>query len=125
MAQVSLEGLTLHVADLGRSLSFYSRIPGATVEFHRPGLFAMVRIGRGRLGLLQRGAGRFHVELEVDDLDAMYETLRRAGIEPKGPPVRHPWGERDFQVIDPDGFVLEFESGTDEDGPGAGQGGET
>ena len=125
MAQVSLEGLTLHVADLERSLAFYSRIPGATVEFHRPGLFAMVRIGRGRLGLLQRAAGRFHVELEVDDLDAMYETLRRAGIEPKGPPVRHPWGERDFQVIDPDGFVLEFESGTNEDGPGAGQGGET
>jgi uncharacterized glyoxalase superfamily protein PhnB len=36
-----------------------------------------------------------------------------AGIEPKGPPVRHPWGERDFQVVDPDGFVLEFESATE------------
>jgi catechol 2,3-dioxygenase-like lactoylglutathione lyase family enzyme len=92
------------------------------LSFHQPGLFAMLRIGKGRLGLLQRAAGRFHVELETDDLDGLYEVVRQAGIEPKGPPVRHPWGERDFQVIDPDGFVLEFESGTQEDdsdpGPG-------
>jgi catechol 2,3-dioxygenase-like lactoylglutathione lyase family enzyme len=114
MANVSLEGLTLHVADLERSLAFYTRLPGTVVEVHQPELFAMVRIGRGRLGLLQRAAGRFHVELEVDDLDAFYEEVRRAGIEPKGAPVRHSWGERDFQVVDPDGFVLEFEAGADE-----------
>lgn len=110
MASVSLAGLTLHVADLERSLEFYTKIPGAEIEIHRPGLIAILRIGQGRLGLLQRAAGRFHVELEVDDLDALYENLRQAGIEPKGPPVKHPWGERDFQVVDPDGFVLEFEA---------------
>jgi catechol 2,3-dioxygenase-like lactoylglutathione lyase family enzyme len=121
MPNVSLAGLTLHVADLERSLAFYTRIPGATVEVHRPGLIAILRIGQGRLGLLQRAAGRFHVELEVDDLDAFYEEVRRAGIEPKGVPVRHPWGERDFQVVDPDGFVLEFEAGADDEGAGSGQ----
>lgn len=110
MASVSLAGLTLHVADLERSLAFYAKIPGAVVEIHRPGLIAILRIGHGRLGLLQRAAGRFHVELEVDDLDALYADLRQAGIEPKGPPVKHPWGDRDFQVVDPDGFVLEFEA---------------
>ena len=120
MAHVSLEGLTLHVADLERSLAFYHRLPGAAVEFHQPGLFAMVRIGRGRLRLLQRAAGQFHVELEVDDLDGFYEEVRRSGIEPKGPPVRHPWGERDFQVIDPDGFALEFESADNDAGLGGG-----
>jgi catechol 2,3-dioxygenase-like lactoylglutathione lyase family enzyme len=120
MPNVSLAGLTLHVADLERSLAFYTRIPGATVEVHRPGLIAILRIGQGRLGLLQRAAGRFHVELEVDDLDALYEGLKQAGIEPKGPPVRHPWGERDFSVVDPDGFVLEFESDADDGGQGGG-----
>jgi catechol 2,3-dioxygenase-like lactoylglutathione lyase family enzyme len=119
MANVSLAGLTLHVADLERSLAFYTKIPGVTVEVHRPGLIAILRIGQGRLGLLQRAAGWFHVELEVD-LDGLYEALKQAGIEPKGPPVRHPWGERDFQVIDPDGFALEFESADHE----AGQGGD-
>jgi catechol 2,3-dioxygenase-like lactoylglutathione lyase family enzyme len=113
MPKLSLEGLTLHVADLERSLAFYTRLPGVAVEFHKPGLFAMLRIGKGRLGLLQRAAGRFHIELETDNLDEFYESVRQAGIEPKGPPVLHPWGERDFQVVDPDGFVLEFESATE------------
>jgi catechol 2,3-dioxygenase-like lactoylglutathione lyase family enzyme len=121
MANLSLEGLTLNVADLERSLAFYTRLPGVAVEFHKPGLFAMLRIGKGRLGLLQRAAGRFHIELETDDLDGYYEAVRLAGIEPKGPPVRHPWGERDFQVIDPDGFVLEFEAAGDESEAGPGR----
>ena len=49
MPNVSLVGLTPHVADLERSLSFYTRIPGATVEVHRPGLLAILRIGKGGL----------------------------------------------------------------------------
>ena len=57
MAKLSLEGLTLHVADLERSLAFYTRLPGVAVEFHKPGLFAMLRIGKGRIGLLQRRRG--------------------------------------------------------------------
>jgi catechol 2,3-dioxygenase-like lactoylglutathione lyase family enzyme len=120
MTSLSLEGLTLNVSDLERSLEFYTRLPGVAVEFQKPGLFAMLRIGNGRLGLLQRAAGRFHIELETDDLDKFYEAVRRAGIEPKGPPVLHPWGERDFQVVDPDGFVLEFEAATEEDGSDSG-----
>jgi uncharacterized glyoxalase superfamily protein PhnB len=90
------------------------KLPGATVEVHQPGLIAIVRIGQGRIGLLQRNAGRFHVELETDDLDGVYDALRQAGIEPTSPPVRRPWGDRDFEVIDPDGFVLEFESSVQE-----------
>jgi len=109
----------VHVADLDRSLAFYTRLPGVTVEVHEPGLIAIVRIGRGRLGLLQRGTGRFHVELETDDLEGVYEALRQTGIEPKGPPTLRPWGDRDFQVIDPDGYVLEFESEPQTDGAGS------
>jgi catechol 2,3-dioxygenase-like lactoylglutathione lyase family enzyme len=118
MSQVSLAGLTLHVADLERSVAFYQKLPGAEVQVFQPGLFAMVRIGAGRIGLLQRAAGRFHVELEVEDLDAYYEQVREAGIQPKGPPVKHPWGERDFVVVDPDGFQLEFEAAEGNDPSG-------
>jgi catechol 2,3-dioxygenase-like lactoylglutathione lyase family enzyme len=114
MANLSLEGLTLNVADLERSLAFYTRLPGVAVEVHKPGIFAMLRIGKGRMGLWQRAAGRFHIELETDNLDAYYEAVRQAGIEPKGPPVLHPWGERDFHVVDPDGFDLEFQTATEE-----------
>jgi len=49
---ISLVGLTLHVADVDRSVEFYRRLPGAAVLFHLPGRFAMLRLGAGRLGLL-------------------------------------------------------------------------
>jgi hypothetical protein len=50
---ISLVGLTLHVADVERSLSFYKRLPGSSILFHMPGKFALLRVGSGRLGLLQ------------------------------------------------------------------------
>jgi catechol 2,3-dioxygenase-like lactoylglutathione lyase family enzyme len=34
--EFSLEGTTLHVSDVERSLEFYGRIPGAVVQVHRP-----------------------------------------------------------------------------------------
>jgi catechol 2,3-dioxygenase-like lactoylglutathione lyase family enzyme len=107
MSDISLEGLTLHVADVRRSLDFYSRIPGAQVVFEQAGRFALLQIGKGRLGLLQYGSG-FHVELEAADLDKVYAQVREAGLEPESPPTLRPWGERDFLVTDPDGNKIEF-----------------
>jgi catechol 2,3-dioxygenase-like lactoylglutathione lyase family enzyme len=107
MSETSLEGLTLHVADLQRSLDFYCSIPGARVLFERPGQFAMLQIGNGRLGLLQHGSG-FHVEIEAANLDEIYVQVRQAGLEPQSPPTVRPWGERDFLVTDPDGNLIEF-----------------
>ncbi|HZO87507.1 MAG TPA: VOC family protein [Chthonomonadaceae bacterium] len=106
---VSLDGLTLHVQDVERSVQFYSRIPGAVLVHHRPGQFALFQFGKGCLGLLQVGGG-FHAELETADLDAMYAQLRAAGIEPESPPAKRPWGETDFLVKDPDGNLLEFQA---------------
>ena len=109
METASLEGLTLHVADLDRSLEFYGKIPGARVLHHRPGNFAMLQIGKARLGLLARAQSLgFHLEIETGDLEAMYAQLRAAGIEPKTPPTKKPWGEVDFTVTDPDGNLVEF-----------------
>ena len=109
METASLEGLTLHVADLDRSLEFYSKIPGARVVDHRPGVFAMVQIGKARVGLLARPQSLgFHLEIETADLEAMHTQLLAAGIEPKSPPTRKPWGEVDFTVLDPDGNRVEF-----------------
>ena len=104
---VSLEGLTLHVADVERSLEFYGRLPGAQVMFHMPGRFALLRFGQGRLGLLADTKRAFHVELEVPDLDAAAAELQRLGMQVDGPTQR-PWGLRDAHVIDPDGNLLEF-----------------
>jgi catechol 2,3-dioxygenase-like lactoylglutathione lyase family enzyme len=109
MVTGSLEGLTLHVADLERSLEFYATVPGAQILVHRPGVFAMVQIGKARLGLLARAQSLgFHLEIETEDLEAMYAQLQEAGIEPKTPPTKKPWGGVDFTVADPDGNIVEF-----------------
>ncbi len=105
---VSLTGLTLHVKDVDKSLAFYTKLPGVQVQVHRPGDFALLRIGEMRLGLLRHSTGAFHVELETEDLDKLYEHLKATGIEIGAPPSVKNWGERDFLVIDPDGNMIEF-----------------
>lgn len=115
--QVSLEGLTLHVTDVERALAFYARLPGAVVAQHRPGEFALLQIGKARLGLLNRrylppSAPGFHLEISTVDsgVDELYQQVRAGGIEPDSPPANHPWGERTFLVADPDGNQVEFDS---------------
>jgi catechol 2,3-dioxygenase-like lactoylglutathione lyase family enzyme len=107
MMSVELAGLTLHVADVERSLAFYRRLPGAKILFHMPQRFALLQFGANRLGLLADQKRQFHVELEVPDLDVAALALRELGIEAEGPTSR-PWGERDILVTDPDGYLLEF-----------------
>jgi catechol 2,3-dioxygenase-like lactoylglutathione lyase family enzyme len=114
---VSLTGLTLHVDDVERSRDFYMRIPGAVLVQHRPGDFALLQLGEGRLGLLSAryvpdGGPRFHVEVSssLAGVDALYEQVRAGGIEPQSPPTDRSWGERTFHLSDPDGNLIEFDS---------------
>ena len=107
MVSVALAGVTLHVADVERSMAFYRQLPGAIVLFHMPERFGLLKFGTARLGLLADQKRQFHVELEVADLDAAAMALRQLGIEADGPTTRD-WGERDVLVQDPDGYLLEF-----------------
>jgi catechol 2,3-dioxygenase-like lactoylglutathione lyase family enzyme len=107
---VRLEGLTLHVADLQRSVEFYSRIPGAEKVMQFGTKFAMFKFGDGRLGLIQAEKPGFHIELGTEKhLDEMYEKVLAAGFQPESPPTDRPWGRRDFILLDPDGNMLEFD----------------
>lgn len=109
--KVWLDGVTLEVPDVERSLDFYQRIPGALLEHHRPGEFALVRLGAARLGLLNIGASGFHLEISTSDVDQLHAQLSESGLEPLSPPQDRPWGERTFDVLDPDGNRLEFAGG--------------
>jgi catechol 2,3-dioxygenase-like lactoylglutathione lyase family enzyme len=105
---ISLVGVTLHVADVERSLDFYKRLPDTSVVFHLPGKFALLRLGSGRLGLLQDQKRPFHLEIDCHDLDATYALFQELGIPTQGPPTQQAWGERDVLVVDPDGNLVEF-----------------
>jgi catechol 2,3-dioxygenase-like lactoylglutathione lyase family enzyme len=124
---VRLEGLTLRVADVSRSIEFYGNKLGFTVEINKAPQFAMIRVGGpmgGTIGLLlhdsrdpsgsksttRRQRAGVHVELTTDHLDALYEQLKERGVEFSEPPHEEPW-ERSMRMHDPDGYTIEFAEG--------------
>ncbi|MBA2395233.1 MAG: VOC family protein [Ktedonobacteraceae bacterium] len=110
--QLSLEGLTMRVEDVERSLDFYMKLPGVEIITHREGVFALIQIGAGRLGLLQMpSAPLFHLEFETTgNLDTLAQQFQAAGMEYVKKPAQKSWGEVDFTVRDPDGNLLEFDT---------------
>jgi catechol 2,3-dioxygenase-like lactoylglutathione lyase family enzyme len=127
IVDVRLEGLTFRVADVARSIEFYSNKLGFTVEINKAPQFAMIRVGGpagGTIGLLvhdssdalgsksttPRQRAGLHVELTTDHLDALYEQLKGRGVEFSEPPHEEPW-ERSMRVHDPDGYTIEFAEG--------------
>ncbi len=126
MPDVRLEGLTLRVADIKRSIEFYGGKLGFAVEIDATPNFAMIRVGGaggGTIGLLphdgaasgsrsttaEQRAG-IHVELSTDDLDAPYRKLLAAGVTFVEAPHEEPW-ERSMSARDPDGYTVEFAEG--------------
>jgi catechol 2,3-dioxygenase-like lactoylglutathione lyase family enzyme len=125
--EVQLDGLTLAVASVRRSLKFYGEVLGFTTVIDAAPDFAQVRVGGkggktiGLLALKRAVGGKTkrvtpamragaHVELSTSDLDGLYEKLKARGVEFEGPPHDEPW-ERQARAHDPDGYVLEFTQG--------------
>ena len=77
---ISLVGLTLHVADVERSLNFYKRLPNSSILFHMPGKFALLKVGSGRLGLLQDQKRAFHVEIDLSGLGCNVRFTQRGRV---------------------------------------------
>ena len=123
MQDVRLEGLTLRVESVRRSIEFYGGKLGFAVEIDKTPHFAMIRVGGpqgGTIGLLpmegtdapptpEQRAG-IHIELTTDHLDALYDELRARGVEFFEPPHEEPW-ERSMRAHDPDGYTVEFAEG--------------
>lgn len=121
---IRLDGLTLAVTSVGRSMKFYGETLGFDIVVDAAPDFALVRVGGkggGTIGLLSlkhavgRSATRVtpamragvHVELSTNDLDGLYERLRSRGVKFEGPPHDEPW-ERTASARDVDGYTLEF-----------------
>lgn len=124
---IHLEGLTLAVASVRRSLKFYSETLGFKAVVDAAPDFALVRVGGkggGTIGLLalKHAVGGktkrvtpamragVHLELGTSDLDGLYEKLKARGVEFDEPPHDEPW-ERSACARDPDGYALEFAQG--------------
>lgn len=125
--KLRLEGLTLTVESVAKSVAFYGGTLGLEVEYNSEPAFAMIRVGGepgGTIGLLsveeagKQGAGLMtptqkrgiHVEFTTDDLDSLYEELAAGGMTFHEPPHDEPW-ERVMTAFDPDGYSVEIAQG--------------
>ena len=122
--KMRLEGLTLTVESVERSIEFYSGKLGLKVAWNAVPAFAMIRHGAGTIGLLSIVEARkegvvdstpqqksaIHVEFSTDDLDGLYEELKAKGVVFHEPPHDEPW-ERAMTALDPDGYAVEFAQG--------------
>jgi catechol 2,3-dioxygenase-like lactoylglutathione lyase family enzyme len=124
---VKLDGLTLSVSSVRKSLDFYSGKLGFKIVVDAAPDFGMVRVGGpggGTIGLLALrwavGGGRkrvtpamregAHIELSTSDLDGLYEKLKARGVPFDSPPHDEEW-ERSAYAHDPDGYSIEFAQG--------------
>jgi catechol 2,3-dioxygenase-like lactoylglutathione lyase family enzyme len=114
MTNLNMEGVALHVADVEKSIAFYTRLPSARLLVHRPNEFAIIQMGQGRINLVAYGEDmtfkgqRFHFEIECDDIEKTYSDVCELGFDAPDKPARRPWGEIDFRIKDPDGNILEL-----------------
>jgi glyoxylase I family protein len=123
---VGLWGVRYQVSDVSRSVDFYTRILGFNLEQEHLPAFAQVSIGNLKLILSGPGAsgsrpmpdgrhqepgGWNRVVLQVKDLPARIDDLRRAGLHFRNKMEVGPGGKQ-IQIDDPDGNPLElFEPG--------------
>jgi uncharacterized glyoxalase superfamily protein PhnB len=135
----------LDVSDLDVALAFYVQLVGFTLMFERPkerfayleleGAHLMIQEATGpgrrfRTAPLEQPFGRgINFQIEIADVDAVYERVRSGGHEPLIP-MEERWydvdvlapsgrwdatgpstaGNRQFVVADPDGYLWRFYS---------------
>lgn len=103
-----------HVSDLPRSKRFYGEQLGWTLNTDEPDV-AGFAFGTGYLVLhtddraadARRYSGGMSVEVQVDDVDAEHARLAGRGVA-VGELRDQPWGERNFYLMDPDGYTWSF-----------------
>lgn len=111
--------LSITVKDLATSRAWYTDALGFVVEqeYERDGRPQAVVLNGGQVRMLLnqddgakgwdriKGQG-FMVTVNVADVDAVAGRARAAGATLDTEPEDKPWGARQFQIIDPDGFKL-------------------
>jgi predicted enzyme related to lactoylglutathione lyase len=120
--KITASALSLTVADPEASARFLEQSFAFEREMEADGFVSLTRPDAGfnvvylRAGLptfrprdrATRTADGLLVVLVVDDIDAEYERLTTAGTEILTPIETEEWGERYFQVEDPNGVVIQL-----------------
>lgn len=96
--------------NVAAAVAYYRDVLGFRINYQQDDLGVMDRDAITVLLIARseqhQGIGSFQVY--VSDADALYEELSAKGANVQGPPVSHPWGLRDFRVIDREGNRITF-----------------
>jgi catechol 2,3-dioxygenase-like lactoylglutathione lyase family enzyme len=119
--KITASAVSLNVANVDASAAFLRDHFGFQTEMAQPGLVSLGRPDAGfNVIFLQVGLATFRPKSHaaaagpglllvfvVDDIDAEWERLRSK--VPVATPIQtEPWGERFFQVLDPNGIVIQL-----------------
>lgn len=119
---ITASALSLNVADPVASADFATRHLGFSEDMSADGFVSLSHPDAGfNLVFLRTGLESFKPEsmrrhaaagllvaFVVDDVDAECARLEREGVEITTPLETEPWGERYFQVTDPNGIVIQL-----------------
>ncbi len=119
--QISQSAISLNVDDPKASAAFLTEHFGFTVDMQDDGFISLSREDAGfNVVYLQTGLKTFKpsthatsagagtlVVFVVDDIDAQWDLLRHSAYIAT-PIETEPWGERFFQVLDPNGIIIQL-----------------
>jgi catechol 2,3-dioxygenase-like lactoylglutathione lyase family enzyme len=119
---ITASAVSLNVADPVASGAFAQRHLGFSEDMSADGFVSLSRADAGfNLIYLRTGLESFKPEslrghaadglliaFVVDDVDAECARLQAEGVAITTPLETEPWGERYFQITDPNGVVIQF-----------------
>jgi predicted enzyme related to lactoylglutathione lyase len=120
--QITASAISLNVDDVTASAAFAKQHFGFNEEMSADGFVSLSRQDAGfHLIFLRTGLSSFKpdsmrdrkadgllVAFVVDNIDAEYARLQEEGVTITTPIQTEPWGERFFQVTDPNGVVIQL-----------------
>lgn len=119
--QITASAVSLNVEDVTSSAEFLTSHFGFRQEMAADGFVSLARDDAGmNIVFLRRGlaslpddqrdkhASGLILAFVVDDLDGELDRLRVEGVAITMPLREEPWGERAFQVTDPNGVIVQL-----------------
>jgi catechol 2,3-dioxygenase-like lactoylglutathione lyase family enzyme len=105
----SISGLVFKVKDLDKTKQFYTDL-GFRVE--EKGNYDIAYVNwfwiEFHKGNSDNGKTGSFLHISIKGLDEYYGELVKKGLKPLGEPRDLPFGRREFELIDPDGYKLTF-----------------
>ena len=105
----------LFSSDIAQSVRYYTEVLGfkGSWIWDEPASFGGVDMGEVRIFFCRDGQGQrgTWLAINLDDVDAYYQTISCKGAKILNPPESFEWGMREMLVEDPDGHRIRFGHG--------------